>query len=164
MHRTAKLLVCLLLICCVLCGCSKIDTMAEDQTLTFMDLTITLPGYFGDRTNPDYATDGTFLYGIYEITVAGVREDYALFDEVPELEEYGNLLIQGNSLTCELEQTDGLTTFTFSVDDGGSSYTYLAAVYAGTEAFWLVQAGCKTQNFQDSRETFLGYLKSVAVS
>lgn len=163
MNRSAKILVVLLLICALLCGCSKADTLTEDQTLTFMDLSITLPGYFEDQTNAAYATDGTFMYGIYEISVTGVREAYELFDEVPDLEEYGNMLIQGNNLDTALQQEDGLTTFTFTVLDGETSYTYLAAIYEGTDAFWLVQTSCKTQNFDQSRESFLTYLKSVTV-
>ena len=164
MNRSAKILVCVLLVVCCLCGCAKIDTLTEDQTLTFMDLTITLPGYFEDRLHKDYTAKDTFMYGVYEITVTGVREDKALFDEVPKLEEYGNLLITNNNLTSTLQQEEGLTTFTFSLMDGKTSFTHLAAIYEGSESFWLVQISCKTENFEDSRESFLTYLKSVTVA
>ena len=164
MSRFTKILVCVILVVGCLCGCSKIDTLTEDQTLTFMDLSITLPGYFEDRLHSDYTAKDTFMYGVYEITVTGVREDKTLFDQVPTLEEYGNLLISGNNLSATLQQEDGLTTFTFSLMDGKNSFTHLAAIYEGTGAFWLVQFSCRTENFDDSRESFLTYLKSVTVS
>ena len=164
MRRFVKTFVCVLLVVCCLCGCSKIDTLTEDQTLTFMDLSITLPGYFENRLHSDYTAKDTFMYGVYEITVTGVREGKALFDQVPTLEEYGNLLISGNQLSSTLQQEEGLTTFTFSLMDGKTSYTHLAAIYEGSDSFWLVQISCKTENFEDSRESFLTYLKSVTVS
>ena len=164
MSRAVKILVCLILTVCCLCGCSKIETLTEDQTLTFMDLTITLPGYFENRLHSDYTAKDTFMYGIYEITVTGIRENKELFEEVPTLEEYGNLLISGNNLSSTLEQEEGLTTFTFSLMDGKNSFTHLAAIYEGAESFWLVQVSCKTENFEDSRDGFLTYLKSVTVS
>ena len=164
MSRFTKILVCLLLVCCCLCGCTKINTMTEDQTLTFMDLSITLPGYFENRLHSDYTDKDTFMYGTYEINITGVRESKTLFDQVPELEEYGNLLIANNNLSSTLQQEEGLTTFTFSMLEGKTSFTYLAAVYEGSDSFWLVHISCKTENFDTSRDTFLTYLKSVTVS
>ena len=104
------------------------------------------------------------MYGVYEITITGIREGFELFDKVPKLEEYGNLIISNNSLSSALQQEDNLTTFTYSKIEGKTSYTYLAAIYEGSEAFWLVQAGCKTENFEDTRESLMTYLKSVKVS
>ena len=164
MNRIAKILVCALLVCCCLGGCAKIDTLTEDRTLTFHDLTITLPGYFENQLSSSYTGQDTFMYGVYEISVTGVREEFALFDEIPSLEEYGNKLISTNNLNTFLEQEEGLTTFTYSYMDGTTSYTYLAAVYEGSQAFWLVQASCKTENFDSTRDALFTYLKSVTVS
>ena len=164
MNRPLKILICVVLVFFCLCGCTKIDTMTEDQTHTFTDLSITLPGYFENRLHSDYTARDTFMYGVYEITITGIREGFELFDEVPKLEEYGNLIISNNSLSSALQQEENLTTFTYSKLEGTTSYTYLAAIYEGSEAFWLVQAGCKTENFEDTRESLMTYLKSVTVS
>ena len=167
MRKFPQILLALLLVCSLLCGCSSLQAIQKDQTLTFQDLSITLPSYFDDMTDPNSGVtiDGFFMYGYQEIMISGIREDYSLFEEVPSLEEYGKLLIENNSLNSQLEVIDGLTTFTFSqlVNDS-ESYTYITSIYAGTDAFWMVQAGCRTMNMSSTRDKLIDFLKTVVVA
>ena len=59
---------------------------------------------------------------------------------------------------------DGLTTFTYRQLQNSDSYTYITAVYAGTESFWMVTAGCKTLNFDAIKDKLVDILKTVVVA
>lgn len=161
--RKFRVLLCLLLIGCTLCACTQMRAMTGEQTVTVNDLTITLPGYFENQLSQTLSVDNTFMYGIYDISVTGVREDFSLFDQVPTLEEYTQMLLTGNHLDSIPYQEDGLTLFIYSVENSGHSFTYLTAVYEGSSSFWLVQAGCKSSEFESSRNNFQTYLKSVII-
>ena len=60
MGKFPKALVCLLLCCSLLCGCSmELDPIVVNE----MDLTITIPGYFEDMTaNAAADVEGFFSY------------------------------------------------------------------------------------------------------
>lgn len=165
MRNFPKALVALLLCCCMLCGCSLIPDNLEPIVLTVEDLTITMPGYYENLVSSKNANlvEGFFLYGFSEIMVTGIREAYDLFEEVPTLEAYANKLITDNELNTQIEVIDGLTTFTYRQLDNGESYTYITAVFAGTDAFWMVHAGCTTLNFEVAKEKLMDILKTIEV-
>ena len=164
MGKFPKALVCLLLCCSLLCGCSmELDPIVVNE----MDLTITLPGYFEDMTeNATTDVEGFFAYQYSEIMITGLRDDYSVFEEIPTLEEYANQLIAKNSemISSEVEIIDGLTTFTYRQLENSDSYTCITAVFAGTEAFWMVTACCKTVNFKSAKDKLVEILKTTVVA
>ena len=167
MGKFPKILVCLLLCCSLLCGCSTISLELDPIVVNEMDLTMSIPGYFEDMTaNAAVDIEGFFAYQYSEIVINGLRDDYSVFEEVPTLEEYANQLIANNSgqIIAEVEIIDGMTTFTYRQLEGTDSYTYITAVFAGTEAFWMVTACCKTINFKSSKDKLVEILKTTVVA
>ena len=93
-----------------------------------------------------------------EFSVAPVLKDYTE-------EDYGRIVLQGNNLDEKsLVVTEDLVYFTYvrPVEEG-KEYFYLAAVYKGTDAFWLIQFAAP-ETLQDDYETqFLQWAASVTV-
>ena len=164
MGKFPKALVCLLLCCSLLCGCTmELDPIVVNE----MDLTMTLPGYFEDMTeNATVDVEGFFAYQYSEIMITGLRDDYSVFEEIPTLEEYATQLIANSSemISSEVEIIDGLTTFTYRQLENSDSYTCITAVFAGTEAFWMVTACCKTVNFKSAKDKLVEILKTTVVA
>ena len=166
MARSTKVLVVLILCCSLLCGCSMLPDALDPIVLTVDDLTITMPGYYENYVTEliETETGGYFVYGYSEITITGLRDSYEVFDQVPTLEGYASKLIQDNEITAEVEMVDGLTTFTYRQLQNSDSYTYITAVYAGTESFWLVTGSCQTMNFKYAQEKFIEIFSSIQVA
>ena len=164
MGKFPKALVCLLLCCSLLCGCTmELDPIVVNE----MDLTMTLPGYFEDMSeNATVDVEGFFAYQYSEIMITGLRDDYIVFEEIPTLEEYATQLIANSSemISSEVEIIDGLTTFTYRQLENSDSYTCITAVFAGTEAFWMVTACCKTVNFKSAKDKLVEILKTTVVA
>ena len=164
MGKFPKALVCLLLCCSLLCGCTmELDPIVVNE----MDLTMTLPGYFEDMSeNATVDVEGFFAYQYSEIMITGLRDDYSVFEEIPTLEEYATQLIANSSemISSEVEIIDGLTTFTYRQLENFDSHTCITAVFAGTEAFWMVTACCKTVNFKSAKDKLVEILKTTVVA
>ena len=164
MGKFPKALVCLLLCCSLLCGCTmELDPIVVNE----MDLTMTLPGYFEDMSeNATVDVEGFFAYQYSEIMITGLRDDYSVFEEIPTLEEYATQLIANSSemISSEVAIIDGLTTFTYRQLENSDSYTCITAVFAGTEAFWMVTACCKTVNFKSAKDKLVEILKTTVVA
>ena len=167
MSKFPKIFLSLLLCATLLCGCSLIPDALDPIIVQEMDLTITLPGYFENMVDESALTDdmeGFFVYAYTEISFSGLRDDYAVFDEVPTLEEYAKGLIEKSEYEAEVEIIDGLTTFTYRHLSNSESYTCLAAVFAGTDSFWMVTASCRTINFEASKDKLVEILKTTQVA
>jgi len=76
------------------------------------------------------------------------------------LMEYANLVIETNRKGENLQKKDGMIYYTYT-DNAG--YIYLATVHESSEAFWLVQFVCETEEYDDMKDTFFGYAKSVSI-
>ena len=79
------------------------------------------------------------------------------------IEEYADIVLEANALQQEVVSEDGVTYFVFeaSVEDG--SYTYLAAMYKGSDAYWLVQFACKSSQYESLKPELIKYAQSVKV-
>ena len=166
MGKLPKILVSLLLCCTLLCGCSLLPGELDPIELKVVDLSMTLPGYFENMVNENTGieVEGFFMYGYSEILITGLRDAYEVFDQVPTLEGYANQLIEDNKLSSQIEIVDGLTTFTYRKLENSESYTYMTAVFAGSEAFWMITVGCKTMNFDSAKAKLVEILKTTQVA
>ena len=162
MKKSIKVIVALLLVCALFAGCGVLC----DQERTCEDLTITIPGHFLDMSDQDYAKGMNFLYGFNDIAVVGIREtkeSLAFYDADLTLEEYGALVMQGNGLDGDMELKEGLYTFEYEASNAGQTFTYLGAVFEGEEAFWIVQAYCLSDEYEQHQADMMKWLKSVKV-
>ena len=162
MKRTFCVIICLLLTVSVLAGCS----LTSQKEFTCNGLTITLPGYFLDLSQEDYAATATFLYGFNDVAVMGLQEEKSLLAEYDlelTLEEYGQLVIDGNGLDVTLDQKDGLYTFVYEAAVEETSYSYICVVLEGEDSYWCVQAYCPTEKYEKNRADMWSYLLSATV-
>ena len=167
MKKLISLCLVLVLLASVLSGC-VFSQLLGDKELPFDDLTITVPGMYLDMVsiadNPDLA----FLYGFNDTAVLGIQESVSdvqgsFGTTVRSARDYADLYISVNKLSSTVVEKDGLVTFTYTADIDGQSFTYLSAVFANAEHFWLVQTYCYTENFEKNEADFMECLKSIKV-
>lgn len=146
-----------LLIAVGICGCSG---KVKEQAFEDSGLTITLTDAFSKVQYDPY----TVCYASQGSSVFALKEDFeAVGDESLTLEEYANAAIKANSLDCEVTTENGVTYFVFNASLTEGDYTYLAAVYKGTDAYWLVQFACSTEQYEEMKPELLKYAQSVKV-
>ena len=163
MKKSISLIALMAALSLLLTGCG-ITQLLEDQTINYGDLTMTLPGYYQDYSQQEFAQNYSFVYGFNDVAIMGLREEITLFTSYGSdltLEEYAQMVIDGNGLNCEVETVDGLITFSFTSENSGQTHAYLAAVYQSARAFWLIQIGCLENNYENNREKFINILKTV---
>lgn len=148
MKRLFSLFLLLTLCAGLLCGCTD-----GYQTIEKNGLTLRLPGYFEDKSSEDYASGQDFLYSYGGMGFLGIRENRSDFPEGygnMDLEAYGNFVIYGNELPCQLTKREGFYTFTYEKDAPEGKLTYVAIVLENKDAFWTVQAYCLSEFYPEN--------------
>lgn len=146
-----------LLIAVGICGCSG---KVKEKTFEDSGLTITLTDAFSKAQYDPY----TVCYASQGSSVFALKEDFeAVGDDSLTLEEYANAAIKANSLDCAVTTENGVTYFVFEANLTEGNYTYLAAVYKGADAYWLVQFACNTEQYEGMKPELLKYAQSVKV-
>ena len=161
MKRTFSLILLLSLCIGLLCGC--VDGY---QTVGSNGLTLRLPGYFEDKSSESYAAEQDFLYSYGGMGFLGIREkrsDFPAGYENMGLKAYGNFVIYGNELPCELTMRDGFYTFTYEKDAPEEKLTYVAIVLENKDAFWTVQAYCLSEFYPENASLIWKCLTSAKV-
>lgn len=146
----------LLAACLLLGGCAP-----KNQTVTVEDLTITVPGNYQDYTGRDFTGSYTFAYGCQDISLMGLREEFALYSQRYDLAEYLELLLTASGADIQKQEIEGIPGYTFTAENQGKTYEYLAAVYMTEDAYWLVQIGCLQENFEKNQAAFREILTSI---
>ena len=155
--RTRILL--LLILCLLLVGCSPEPAA---PSYAFDDLSIQIPEDYINLSGEEFAAELDFVFGLDPIAVNGLREEKATFAAYGldlDLESYGKFVILANNVSAELEQKDGI--YTFSYESGG--FSYVTTVWETGEAFWTVQAYCPTENYARAKKDMWKILSSVTV-
>lgn len=159
MSRSLKLLLVLLLVATLLCGCSS---KQKEKHINCNDLYLTLPFGFSDFSE-DGAKEGlAFNYADTQIGVCGMFESKeTLMAYMPEMDAliYAQVFAETNGLQDVPETVDGIPSFTYTV--GG--YTYLCGVFESDENFWVVQSYCQEKDFEANRDQMWEYICSVDV-
>ena len=152
----------LLTFCGVLfCGC-----LDNYRAFERNGLSLRLPGYFEDKSGESYAREQDFLYSYGGMGFLGIREkrsDFPAGYENMGLEAYGNFVIYGNQLPCELTKRDGFYTFTYEKDAPEGRLTYVAIVLEDKDAFWTVQAYCLSEFYPENASLIWKCLTSAKV-
>ena len=167
MKKLISLGLVLVLLVSMLSGCA-LTQLLGDKEITFDDLTITVPGMYLNLLNVADNPDLAFLYGFEDTAVLGIQESISdvqgsFGTKVRSAKDYANLYISVNKLASTVVEKDGLVTFTYTAEVDGQSFTYLSAVFANAEHFWLVQTYCYTENFEKNEADFMECLKSIKV-
>ena len=141
-----------------LVGCNK----AKEKDFEKSGMKITLITDFAEKEHISYTA-------IYESTTSAVyalKEDFSnvILSNLNSLDEYAELVILANMLEdCEIEHKDDLTYFQYEKTVNGKDFSYLAFVYEGSDAYWLIQFACEQKNASKFEADFFKYAKSVTV-
>lgn len=161
--KPGLLLLVLILTVNLLWGCTG---KTAQQTVSCQELTISLPGSFLDLQDTVSSDALAFVYGYESIVVMATYEDATTLDAyLPDLDaqQYAQLFVQSNQLPGEVTVTDGIPTFTYTVNSDDAALTYLCGVFQSDVRFWLVQVYCPADRFADSRQQMWEILSSVTL-
>lgn len=150
-----------------LCGCSALEEVIADQTITKDDLTITFPGYYLNLSDKDYAEGMQFLYGFNNTAVMAIKEDRATLEAIiPDMtaKDYADLFIESNNLTGTAEEKEGVVTFRYTADASGTEFTYICAVLMGQTDIWTIQSYCPTSELAKNEADMWKILSSAKVA
>lgn len=159
MKRTVALLLLAITLFSV-CSCRD----SNDKTFTQDEFSITLSEDYGLVPRVSYFVS-------YETAdkraVLVTRNKKETVEEVAgktdlSIMEYATLVITINQKGENPHTKDGLTYYTYTSLTDGIHYTYLVTVHKSSDAFWLVQFVCETKEYNDMKDTFFRYAKSVS--
>lgn len=140
-----------------------LDLNSKPETFTADGMQITLTSAFDEASFEGY----NVCYESDDVAVLVLKEEFTLFapDENFTLEEYGNILLEGNDLssTASLQTTDGITHFEYEYTspEDGNDYNYFATIYKSDDAYWLIQFVTFAEDADDYRATIMEWAKSV---
>ena len=155
-RRISLLILSLLLLAGSLNGCSA-------QHWRYEELSFTLPSSFQNCSGETYAAEFDFLFDNGTVAIAGIRETRQALSWFGELDaqQYTDLVLRINELSCEPVQKDGLWCFTYEAVSHGVPMTYLCAVHEAKQSFWQVQAYCASADFAAQEKDMWQWLLSM---
>ena len=159
--KLAKVLA-LLLVLCLLAGCSD----QPSQRVSCGELSMELPASFTDLSSDPSAAGLSFSYADEDTGVCGVFENKAYLQiYIPGLDAqgYGELFVESNGLSSSVEAIDGIPRFSYTVE-GNPSIRYLCGVFESGENFWVVQAFCAAEDFDEKADQLWEYITSVTLN
>lgn len=143
----------------LLAGCAQ---KAPAASHTFEDLSIEIPENFINLSDEEFAAGLDFVFGLDPIAVNGLREEKAIFEAYGlemDLRRYAQLIVNSNNILAELEEKDGILTFSYDSGD----FTYVVTLWETERAFWTVQAYCPTEEYGKVNKDIWKILSSVTV-
>lgn len=132
---------------------------ATEKQFAVDEMRITLNSDFRKQT----ATGYTAAYGTSDVAVVILQEEFALVEgwENMHVLLYRDIVMKNNKKDGTLGEYEGIPYFEFDAESNGTTYHYIAAVYKGPDAFWLIQFATKTDDANEYREQILDWATSV---
>lgn len=98
-----------------------------------------------------------------EVTVMIMQEEFSTApgSNSYSVKQYGQMVIQSNGLQASLKIQDGITYFEYEGSSGNNTFHYIATVFKGPDAFWLIQFGTETKNADALRDEIFAWAKTV---
>lgn len=161
--KTIRVIAALLLIIS-LSACSLAILDPSPRTFSKAGLEITLDDSFTEKEHNSY----TALYDSASAGVVILKEEFSLFPNVDtdnmSVSEYATLVIQTNNRDAEVKEKDSLVYFVFEAQANGKNFTYFCPVFKASDAFWLVQFFCTTENYASMESQFFSWAKTIKLS
>ena len=156
MKKRNAALILLVLIMILASGCSS---GPKEQVFSAKGLEVTLTEGFHET---DYDTY-TVSYDSSNVAVFALKEEFEFIGTSDlTVDEYADIVLGANGIEDKPVTENGVTYVVFEAQYE-ESYTYLAAMYKGQDAYWLIQFACKTDNFETLKPELLKYAASVKV-
>ncbi len=139
-------------------GCAFLQ---QPKTFSKAGASITLTNFFVEK---EYVTM-TAYYESPQMIVTLLREDFTMLDGLEDwtLEEYTQTTIDVNKLPSSKVafSEDGYTYFEYTKEVSGNNYSYFATCHKTDNAFWLIQFGTLSKNYDKLSKTILKYAKTI---
>lgn len=147
----------------VLVGLGAFSGDVEPKTFETSGIKITLTDDFVETDMDGYDT----CFDSKNVAVFVSKEEFSTAQglEAYTPQEYGNLVLQNNSLpsSVTLQSRDGLTFFEYSYSntENGVDYHFNTMVYKSSDAFWLVQFATPEQDLSEYSDDIFDWATSV---
>ena len=160
MKRAGSVALCLLLVAVLFTGC-----IPDSREFTCQDLTMDIPLLMKDVSSDSAFSEFTFALDGNKVAIFGQREDFTdnkILSQTTPL-AFANALIAGNGHNTypATRTNDQYVYYIYKATVDGEELKYVAGVFKGSEAFWLVQFGGPAEGFDV--DACLGYLDTVTV-
>ncbi len=157
--KLSRLLILSIIACLLLTACSG----GKTTIFTCEGLTVEVPKNYRQITGEE-AQAYTFALANSKTSMMGLREEKALFEAYGlnlTLDEYAMLVQTANEKEMNISTYNDQIMMNFTSMVDGETYEYLASVYESEDAFWLIQCGCLSSNYEKYRGDFFSQLLSV---
>lgn len=135
----------------------------KPQEFTSNGMHITLTADFDEGTYEGL----TVCYESRDTAILALKEDFTLLPglEGYTLEEYFQLVHANNGMdsSIALKEENGVRFFEYrsEVDEEGTEFYYLCAIYKAPDAFWMIHFSTPVESADRLRDNFLEYAASV---
>ena len=167
MKKILSISLVLIMIMSLFSGCNIAEKIAGNKEISHEGLTMEIPTLFMDLSSIVDNDSITFIYGLDDSAVVGIRESREelaeYYDDLQTAQDYAEVFIAANELDATVSEKDGLPTFTYEATVDGEAYTYLCAAFSNEEDFWVVQTYSFSKSFSDNEADFWKMLKTVEV-
>ena len=142
-----------------LCACD----FASEEVFTCGDLSITLTSAF-EESSAD-GQDAYFESQKVGVTVLKEEKSDLVNSDTMTKKDYAELVVKTYEKTTigGVSEIGGLTYFTYVATVDGTGYTYEAYIYETSDAFWMVQFFCHTDNYDKYADSFKTWAQSVTI-
>ena len=135
-----------------------------EKTFTKDGISITVKGFFSEQN--DLNEDYNLILISPDTGVMILKETFEEFEEADldtdmSVKEYAKIVMTSNVLEGDPIEEDGMTYFVYTEDVDGTEFTYMGFCYRGTDAYWLVQIYCPTEDYMDKKPEMMEWAKSV---
>lgn len=136
-------------------GCSLLQPKDKDFSVDGMTITLT------DRfTEKSYVSMNAY-YESPTAIVSVIKEDFAGTNYT--MTEYAELVMQVNGLDSVITVSTQNTyaSFSYEKEVSGKEFSYYATCHKSEEAYWLIQFGCTSDNYEKLLPDFEKWASSV---
>ena len=136
-----------------------------EKTFTKDGISITVKGFFTEQN--DLNEDYNLILISPDVGVMILKETFEEFEKADldtdmSVKDYADIVMFGNGLSGDPTEEDGMTYFTYTEDVDGTEFTYMGFCYRGTDAYWLVQIYCPTEDYETKKPDMMAWAKSVS--
>lgn len=132
---------------------------ASPKTFSKSGMSITLTDDFEEESMDGF----TACYDSNDVAVFALKEGFDLMDgfDLLTLNEYAEMVINTNSVSCEVKSVDTLTYFDYTSTPSDTEYYYFVVLYKAEDAFWIVQFVTPEKNADEYKDSFIDWAKTV---
>ena len=163
--RIALIIVSVLFLLVTLTACTK-EEKSNDKTYMYDKFSIVLPNTFSIADmSDDYYSKFSIVYETQEsiifVTKDEVNWDSLGFDfETMTINDYGEVFISNfNDPNAKVENVNGVS-YAYYEDE---FISYFASFTKGSDAFWLVQFGCRKNDYDTMKPGFIKWAQTIKV-